>query len=391
MKTSFALKALISGLVIFHSLNTKAKLGSQASERWFEPNSLDTSFILANRARLDLSFSRQDFSENYLMAKTSLDSLMNQYQNSYLSAQALEAHMLPKFSTKVTRDSQGLSLRLKNGQWLTVRNNSDFDEVAHSFEYFFEEFGYYSLRVQWSEGNAYKLVNAEDGSIIRLIGRPYFSPEGKYLIAISTDLEAGYSVNGFEVYTKQANTWKKLTEYHPKLWGPVDLKWISPQQAILRNQSVEIQGGNLQYFEFYSQIKISEIQNEDFWILANPQNTLVYGSDCGLDGETRVEGRKAIENLIDSGNIGLIHQLLVCPKVEAQIYATEALLKLNSSSQYHLTDADRGKIQNIFRAKEMLNICLGCEYERVSVTWLLKNSDISELLRRGGIIIKDLK
>lgn len=94
-------------------------------------------------------------------------------------------------------EPSSLDLKWKNGNWLRVPVDTLVDEVGNSFEHYLKEYGYYSIRTQWFEGNSFKLVNDVSGEITNLFGRPYFSPNGNFVISINLDLEAQYSANGF--------------------------------------------------------------------------------------------------------------------------------------------------------------------------------------------------
>lgn len=245
MKTIF----LILSIVISHYSFSQEK-------RWVEPSQLDTVFIISKEVFIDLTPHEEINYEEYFLSNHAIDSLTSPFSNSHQKSLAIENYLLREYSDYVKREGSQLSIKLKNGQWFLLENNIELEEVAHTFEFYFKEFGFYSIRVQWGEGNGYKLVNAENGEVINLIGRPYFSPNGKLLISLGNDIEAGYSINGFQLLRNEKGKITEIGRYQPSSWGCKSAYWLNDDSLVLKNESIELKDSGMNYFQFYTKMKI---------------------------------------------------------------------------------------------------------------------------------------
>lgn len=148
-------------------------------------------------------------------------------------AKKIQDYLQTKFSKYITTTDSTLILKLATGQLLTLPYwDSDKDE-GYNFEHFFQEIDYYLLRVQWGEGNCWLMINRQNGFRKYINGLPHIYKD-KFL-TINTDLEAGYSFNGIELYTLTNDT---LTNEFSKetTWGPTDIKWINDNQFLVKRE-----------------------------------------------------------------------------------------------------------------------------------------------------------
>lgn len=166
-------------------------------------------------------------------------SLTDTIGNWHNRAAKIQAYLIGKFGDYFYTTDSTLVLRLANGKTESFANwNSEKDE-GYNFEHYFDKIDYYLLRVQWGEGNCWMLVNRKNGFKKYISGLPYFSADNKQIISINTDLEAGYSFNGLELYSILADSLK--TEFIKKtLFGPTDAKWISENQFLLRREHFHV-------------------------------------------------------------------------------------------------------------------------------------------------------
>jgi hypothetical protein len=232
------------------------KQGDIKYEKWFEPATLDTTLIFSDSVKLTLRHTDSILINEYYLDPKTIDSITKPHQNRHIEALEIEKYLFKTFSQFAKRDKNGLNIKLDNGEWKLLTLNPMADESDNTFEYYFKDFGYYSIRVQWGEGNGYKLVNQIDGSETNLFGRPYFSPNGQFVISINMDIEAGYSQNGFQLFKNENGKLKLLGYYEPEGWGPFSARWIDNNKLVLKNQTVEIKNDNMFYIDFYAEIKI---------------------------------------------------------------------------------------------------------------------------------------
>ena len=129
-------------------------------KRWVEPSSIDTTLTFKNRT-IQLSPSTSNDFDPYFLSNELINSLTKDFGNFHQKAMAIEEHQLKKFGKRVRREDNELFVKLDDGSWFQLQTNPYYDEVAHAFEYYFDKLGFYSIRVQWGEGNGYKLVNSK--------------------------------------------------------------------------------------------------------------------------------------------------------------------------------------------------------------------------------------
>jgi hypothetical protein len=65
------------------------------------------------------------------------------------------------------------------------------------------------------------------------------------MIAINCDIEAQYSANGFELFEIVNRDFKKIWTHDPKIWGPVDLKWIDNSTITSKNYTMDNLAGKI--------------------------------------------------------------------------------------------------------------------------------------------------
>ncbi|MGN7723225.1 hypothetical protein [Chitinophaga sp. 22620] len=135
-------------------------------------------------------------------------------------------NILP-YAEKVSRQGDSLVLKLDNGKTEILRtNHSDGDDYA---EYVFLDYipslKAYLVYGQGYEYYDYLLVRASDGVTTHTIGIPQLSPDKRSFICSNADLVAGFTTNGFELFSMVNDTIAPVQERQPESWGPVMIKW----------------------------------------------------------------------------------------------------------------------------------------------------------------------
>jgi hypothetical protein len=208
----------------------------------FDEKKVDTLLELNNKGILQIKLCDSLLIQDYIEDDKILKAISNQFSNSQESALAIENYLFKTNRGIFKRDSIGLKLKLENGNWIRVSvNDSTYDEVDNTFEYYFKEYGFYSVRTQCGEGNGFKIINSKTGKEIRINGRPYFSKNGRFLIAVNCDIEAGYSANGFQLFENLNGNLMELIEFDPQNWGSLSAKWLNDSTVILKNETFQKQ------------------------------------------------------------------------------------------------------------------------------------------------------
>lgn len=127
----------------------------------------------------------------------------------------------------VTRQGDELILILKSGQQKVLKNNLKNEES--SVEYIFmrslDAIGYWEILTFYYESFDYLLINQADGTETHLWNKPVVSPDNQYLLCGSTDLEAGYVPNGFQLWA--INNDQLVLQWEKEItdWGAEKLLW----------------------------------------------------------------------------------------------------------------------------------------------------------------------
>jgi len=113
-------------------------------------------------------------------------------------------------------------------------------------------------------------------------------------------------------------------------------------------------------------VRIPAKIQEEYELLRNPLNDLVYGAICSA-GAVKPHGRVAIEKIMKYGNVKVIENILRSANPEGRIYAIQALFaknvkSLKSKNRYSDT------IDRILKLGIPVNTCFGCtfDYEEIN-------------------------
>ncbi|WP_133274124.1 hypothetical protein [Hymenobacter radiodurans] len=139
---------------------------------------------------------------------------------------------------RAQRRADQLLLTLKNGRTLTLTNNiTDPDEEKHVIYRFrgpLDKSDFWVLDVTRWESGFVLLINQHTGRRTQLWGRPVLAPDGTHLVAFNSDMEAGYSPNGLEVWSLESGIpmlrWNRVVN----TWGPEEVRWLNDKTLIIR-------------------------------------------------------------------------------------------------------------------------------------------------------------
>lgn len=244
-------------LFLFVLSNFVGSTKAQQNSRWFEPKTLDTMLTFSDTVEITLKNTEPVAFDEYFIAPEILDTLIQSNANYYRRALAIEKHQMKTYGDIFKKDTKGLHLKLSNGAWIILTPYPKSDSESFTFEYFFRDHGYYSVRVQYSEGNRYDIVNYNTGKVTHLFGRPYFSPDGHYMISTSGDISAGYNWNGFQLFQNNNGHLELLGSYEPVRWAPDAGKWIDENKFVLKCRTTEMKEGLFYYVPFHAELKIN--------------------------------------------------------------------------------------------------------------------------------------
>jgi hypothetical protein len=193
------------------------------------------------------------------------NNLTDTIDNAHKKAEKIQSYLATKFQDYFYTTDTTLVLKLAEGKNLSFLKWDIEKDEGYNFEHYFDKIDYYLLRVQWAEGNCWMLVNRKNGFKIYIRGLPFISPDNKQIITANTDLEAGYSFNGLELYSINADSLKaEFTK--TTVFGPTAVKWISELDFLLRRQNIQLDTitGNQDYIVDYKKVRFEKKTSQRF-------------------------------------------------------------------------------------------------------------------------------
>jgi len=156
-------------------------------------------------------------------------------QPSYLGDHEMLEPDYLKDNTQVERTAEGLQFQLKNKKIKILKekkNAEDEEYVRYSFLKSWDEIGQWQVLSMYNEGFSYLLIDQTDGTEYTIWSDPVFSPDKKYFITGSADIDAGFIPNGFQLWTFKDNRPLKLWEKELTEWGAENLIWTSDNYIV---------------------------------------------------------------------------------------------------------------------------------------------------------------
>ncbi len=227
--------------------SSKIEVVSQVIDKTIRINELDT--VKLNGYKLTFqptsSVAMTDIFGDFSFRKQMTDTIGNSHQKAIF----IEKYLTKKFEDYFIANDSVLTLLLSDGRQLKfLKWDSERDE-GFNFEHYFSSIDYFLLHVQWGEGNCWMLVNRKNGFKKYIMGKPYISPDLQKIFSINSDLDAGYSDNGFELLSISNDTLKTEFKLDIRNWGPTGAKWLANNRLIIEKEFLDtkIKGDEKKY------------------------------------------------------------------------------------------------------------------------------------------------
>ena len=222
-------------LLLFISCNQRSSENTEKMKKDSVVTKIDT--LVANNYVLTFektdSFKRSDIFGDFDYRSN----LTKNIDNSFDRAVIVQKYLSEKFNDYFYTTDTTLVLKLSTGNNISFPFCDEKNEIGYYFENYFKNIDYYLLNVMWDEGYCWMLVNRKNGHKTEIKGLPFISLDNKMIIAINSDLEAGYSFNGIELYSIMSDSLKLEFSRETK-WGPKDLKWLSGSRILLKRELI---------------------------------------------------------------------------------------------------------------------------------------------------------
>ena len=152
-------------------------------------------------------------------------------------AVVIQSYLLNKSDQHFYVTDSTLVLMLANGTSRTFSNKDEDngDYKHYYFEHYFDKIDYYLISVHLYEGGYWILLNRKNGFSKIMCGLPYISNNNRTIVCINSDLEAGYTFNGLELFSILHDS--LYTEFRKETkWGPTDIKWINENLFLIKRE-----------------------------------------------------------------------------------------------------------------------------------------------------------
>ncbi|GAA4026592.1 hypothetical protein GCM10022409_08190 [Hymenobacter glaciei] len=144
-----------------------------------------------------------------------------------------------KSAEGVSQQGTGLWLKPSNGRAVVLATDTSDSESNVDYHYWgtLPAVRQWVVSVTLYEGSEVELVDQRTGRRTSLWGQPIPSPDGRYILAYSIDMEAQYDPNGLQLYKVEATGLRLLWERTLKQWGPVEVRWDGNSAILIKQES----------------------------------------------------------------------------------------------------------------------------------------------------------
>ncbi|RPI05219.1 MAG: hypothetical protein EHM64_07265 [Ignavibacteriae bacterium] len=133
------------------------------------------------------------------------------------------------YEKEVWKQSDTSYIKLKSGTIKMLVDNKEEggNYISYSYKNKLPGLPFFVFAVQYYEGSQVLLINGANGNEYFINNEPRLSPDNKFLVTASLDLEAHYNPNELNVWQIESDTLKLVFSIKPSDWGPSDPMWVS--------------------------------------------------------------------------------------------------------------------------------------------------------------------
>ncbi|GAA3921745.1 hypothetical protein GO495_01510 [Chitinophaga oryziterrae] len=143
----------------------------------------------------------------------------------------------------VKRLGDSLIITLENGRHIVLASNAhpkhDDSYTEYTYTGYLPDIKQYGIFGTYYESTDFLLVDQTTGVTTHTWGAPIISPDKKYFLCPSYDLEAGFTANGFQLYSYVNGTITPVGEIELDNWGPGQVKWIDNNTFVAEHISLD--------------------------------------------------------------------------------------------------------------------------------------------------------
>lgn len=143
----------------------------------------------------------------------------------------------------VKRLGDSLIITLENGRHIVLVSNAhpkhDDSYTEYTYTGYLPDIKQYGIFGTYYESTDFLLVDQTTGVTTHTWGAPIISPDKKYFLCPSYDLEASFTANGFQLYSYVNGTITPVGEIELGNWGPGQVKWIDNNTFVAEHISLD--------------------------------------------------------------------------------------------------------------------------------------------------------
>ena len=160
------------------------------------------------------------------IAVTLHEGVCDTISNTHRCAQAIEALQLVASGSLAWRDARGIWFEADRGYICVPHDTVGGWPSWFSYLGTLAEPPYHVLWQQYHEGNGVLLVNVASGTRVPVDALPVASPDGRFVVVASLDLDAAYNPNRIAIYRSVGDSLMREWSLAPTDWGPGAPIWI---------------------------------------------------------------------------------------------------------------------------------------------------------------------
>lgn len=151
---------------------------------------------------------------------------------------SVEATPLAQTGGRVQRTGRDLTLRAANGKTVVLRTDTTDSEDVIVYHYWGQlpSVHQWVVSVSLYEGQAVVLIDQRTGQRTDVWGRPVASPDGRYILASSSDLAAAFDPNGLQLFELGPKGPKLIWQRLLLHWGPAEVRWRPDGSVVVKQE-----------------------------------------------------------------------------------------------------------------------------------------------------------
>ena len=202
----------------------------QQPQQWHSLSARDT--LSLGDHLLSFSVSRGSFPD-YYDDQTIRDSVTIDYGDDLYKSLAWERYLQTEYDSLFIRTADTLKFTANSQHHWQLINS---DSQRYSLEHYIDSLDLFLVKVHYSIGSSYLLLNNQNGKATYLWGRPYI--KGDRLVAINNDQRVQYGANGIQYFVMKGDTLEPAWSLGLSNWGPTALKWIGNDSLLIRREYI---------------------------------------------------------------------------------------------------------------------------------------------------------